>query len=281
MNQEMSQPATPMHDIVTMPALPLDQIICGDNCEVMRTLPSESIDLVVTSPPYDDLRTYGGHDWDFYGVAWNLKRLLKPGGVIVWVVNDQTKDGSETGSSFRQALWFRDLGLRIHDTMIWERACPFPESNRYHPDFEYMFVFSKGKPKTFNAIMDRKTTTSGRATPTQERQPDGTIRKPDRDSGALHREFAPRFNIWKQINGGTNGTEDLYAYKHPAIFPEGIARDHIVTWSNEGDVVLDPFSGSGTTAKMAKHNARRFIGIEVNPEYVEISKQRLAQGVLF
>ena len=281
MTTENGQSVAPLHPIVTMPELPLDQIICGDNCEVMLTLPSESIDLVVTSPPYDDLRTYGGHDWDFYGVAWNLKRLLKPGGVLVWVVNDQTKDGSETGSSFRQALWFRDLGLRIHDTMIWERACPFPESNRYHPDFEYMFVFSKGKPKTFNAIMDRKTTSNGRPVSTPERQPDGTTRTPARDCGALHREMAPRFNIWKVQSGAGHATEDSYAFKHPAIFPEGIARDHIVTWSNEGDVVLDPFSGSGTTAKMAKHNARRFIGIEVNPEYVEISNQRLAQGVLF
>jgi site-specific DNA-methyltransferase (adenine-specific) len=262
--------------------LALDTIICGDNCEVMRQMPSESIDLVVTSPPYDDLRTYGGHDWDFYGVAWNLKRLLKPGGVIVWVVSDETKDGGETGTSWRQAHHFQAIGLRIHDTMIYAKnGCAFPESNRYYPMFEYAFVFSKGKPKTFNAIMDRKTTSNGRPVSTPERQPDRTIRTPTRDCGALHREMAPRFNIWKVQSGAGHATEDAYAFKHPAIFPEGIARDHIVTWSNEGDVVLDPFSGSGTTAKMAKHNGRRYIGIEVNPEYVEISQQRLSQGVLF
>ena len=273
--------AVSVQPIVPLPSLPLDTIICGDNCEVMRTMPSESIDLVVTSPPYDDLRTYGGHDWDFYGVAWNLKRLLKPGGVIVWVVNDQTKDGSETGSSMRQALHFQSIGLRLHDTMIWERPCPFPESNRYHPDFEYMFVLSKGKPRAFNAIMDRKTTSSGRPVSTPERQPDGTIRTPKRNCGALHRDHAPRFNIWRIQNGSTNGTKDAFAYKHPAIFPERVAADHIVSWSNEGDIVLDPFSGSGTTAKMAKQNGRRYIGIEVNPEYVEISQKRLAQQMLF
>jgi DNA modification methylase len=253
----------------------------GDNCDVLGSFARESIDLVVTSPPYDDLRTYGGHSWDFYGVAWNLKRVLKPGGVIVWVVNDETKDGDETGTSFRQALHFKQIGLRLHDTMIWERVCPFPESNRYQPDFEYMFVFSKGKPKTFNAIMDRKTTTNGRPTSCQERQPNGEIREPNRNSGALHREYAPRFNIWKFINGSTNGTRDTFAYQHPAIFPEGIARDHILSWSNPGDLVLDPFAGSGTTLKMAKECGRRGIGIEVNAEYCEIAVQRLAQGVLW
>lgn len=256
-------------------------LYCGDNVDVMSEMPAESIDLVVTSPPYDNLRTYGGHTWDFEGVAGQLKRLLKPGGVIVWVVNDATVDGSETGTSFRQALHFKDIGLRLHDTMIWERPCPFPESTRYHPDFEYMFVLSQGKPTRFNPIMDRKTTSNGRSVSTKERCPDGTSREPSRDSGSLHREFAPRFNIWRQSNGSTNGTSDSFAYQHPAIFPEAIARDHILSWSNEGDIVLDPFSGSGTTIKMARETGRKGIGIEINPEYCEITRKRLSQRVLF
>jgi len=280
MINQTTQPATPVQHFVPLPSLPLDQIICGDNCEVMRTLPSESIDLVVTSPPYDDLRTYGGHDWDFYGVAWNLKRLLKPGGVIVWVVNDATEKGDETASSMRQALHFKSIGLRLHDTMIWQRLCPFPESTRYHPAFEYMFVLSKGQPKTFNVIKDRTTSTGGAESVSRmERQADGTIRRPQREF--VRNEIAARLNIWDVKAGWGQSTKDKGAFDHPAIFPEALARDHILSWSNEGDVVLDPFSGSGTTAKMAKHNGRRFIGIEVNPEYVEISQQRLAQGVLF
>lgn len=259
--------------------LPLDQIICGDNCEVMQTLPDQSIDLVVTSPPYDNLRTYGGHSWDFGGVANQLWRVIKPGGVVVWVVNDATIDGSETGTSFRQALWFMTIGFRLHDTMIWQRSCPFPETTRYHPAFEYMFVLSDGVPKTFNCICDRPTSTGGQESVSpMERQPDGTNRRPKREFVRAY--VASRFNIWSINAGWGQSTGDKCAFSHPAIFPEALARDHILSWSNEGDIVLDPFSGSGTTAKMAKLMGRRFIGIEVNPEYVEISRKRLAQKVL-
>ena len=254
----------------------------GDNIATMRAvIPDASIDLVVTSPPYDNLRTYGGHSWDFEGLAAELWRAIKPGGVVVWVVNDATVDGSETGTSFRQALHFKEIGFRLHDTMIWERPCPFPESTRYHPDFEFMFVLSKGKPRVFNPIMDRKTTSNGRTVSTPERQPDGQVRTPARDCGALHREYAPRFNVWRIISGSSNGTEDSFAYNHPAIFPESLARDHVLSWSNEGDTVLDPFSGSGTTAKMARLMGRKAIGIEVNQEYCDIAVERLRQRVLF
>jgi DNA modification methylase len=280
MTLEKTLPVAPVQPFVPLPSLPLDQIILGDNCEVMRTLPSESIDLVVTSPPYDDLRTYGGHAWDFYGVAWNLKRLLKPGGVIVWVVADQTREGSETGSSAEQAKHFRDVGLRQHDTMIYARnnvATFDPRNKRYKHAWEYAFVFAKGEPKTANLIKDKPTKKSG-STGVTVRNPDGSMRTP---KDVEFEEVQVRFNIWSYGVGFGQTTKDVSAYEHPAMFPEALARDHILSWSNEGDIVLDPFSGSGTTAKMAKHNGRRFIGIEVNPEYVEISQQRLAQGVLF
>jgi len=270
---ETAASPTSMHDFVPLPSLPLDRIICGDNCEVMRKMPSESIDLVVTSPPYDDLRTYGGHSWDFYGVAWNLKRLLKPGGVIVWVVNDATKDGSETGSSMRQALHFQSIGLNIHDTMVWHKINAMPLNDpRYEPAWEYMFVVSKGRPKTFNAIRE-KSVLAGKINGGTQIEADG-VRRPKNGNGKPVNETKVKQNIWPTSVGCGNG-------KHPAVFPEALARDHILSWSNEGDIVLDPFSGSGTTAKMAKHNGRRFIGIEVNPEYVEISEKRLLQQVLF
>lgn len=264
----------PLQPIVPLPALPLDQIICGDNCEVMRTLPSESIDLVVTSPPYDDLRTYGGHGWDFYGVAWNLKRLLKPGGIIVWNVNDATKEGSETGTSMRQALHFQSIGLNLHDTMIWQKPKPTPQEQhpRYQPCFEFMFVLCKGyPPRAWNGLREKAICGGHIATSKGHRNTDDSFRHSESKTTVVN-ETRLRRNVWEIVNGGDG--------LHPAPFPEALARDHILSWSNEGDVVLDPFSGSGTTAKMAKHNGRRFIGIEVNPEYVEISQQRLAQGVL-
>jgi site-specific DNA-methyltransferase (adenine-specific) len=255
--------------------LPLDKIILGDNCEVMRMMPSQSIDLVVTSPPYDDLRTYGGHSWDFYGVAWNLKRLLKPGGVIVWIVADGVNDGDESGSSWEQARHFKSIGMKLHDTMIYQKTtfskpCP----NRYHDVWEYCFVLSNGGVKTFNPLMDRKNSNAGRKTSVTIRERDGSI---TRGYDRTVAEYGKRWNVW-QCDSARNDRDNG---DHPAPFPESLARDHILSWSNEGDVVLDPFSGSGTTAKMAKHNGRRFIGIEVNPEYVEISRERLAQGVLF
>lgn len=252
-------------------SLPLDQIICGDNCEVMRQLPSESIDLVVTSPPYDDLRTYGGHSWDFYGVAWNLKRLLKPGGVIVWNVNDATKAGTETGTSMRQVLHFQMMGLNIHDTMIWEKtgSGALGSQDCYLQNFEYVFVLSQGKPTAINLIADRRNVVGSGSVKVNAGL---TADKCARERVIDRKPFGKRTNVWK--------IAPQQRTEHPAPFPEQLARDHILSWSNPGDVVLDPFSGSGTTAKMARETGRRFVGIEVNPEYVEISRKRLAQQVL-
>lgn len=256
-------------------------IICGDNCEVMRTMPSESIDLVVTSPPYDDLRTYGGHSWDFYGVAWNLKRLLKPGGVIVWIVGDGVVDGGETGTSMRQALHFQKIGLRLHDTMVYEKhSFRFPDESRYYQVWEYMFVFSSGKPKSYSPIEDRKVKLAGANVHGTSIDREGN-RIPDDRGGRVYKENGVRHNVWKFAGGKGCTTDDAFAFEHPAMFPEALARDHILSWSNEGDVVLDPFSGSGTTAKMAKKLGRKYIGIEVNKDYCEIAAKRLEQGVLF
>ncbi len=275
---EPSLTAAPVERLVSQP-LPLDAIVCGDNCDVLGTFPRECIDLVVTSPPYDDLRTYGGHSWDFYGIAWQLKRVLKPGGVIVWVVNDKTEDGEESATSMKQALHFKQIGLRLHDTMVWHRSCPFPETTRYHPAFEFMFVFSDGQPKAFNCIKDRRTSTGGTESVSRmERQPDGTIRRPERSF--VRADFAARFNIWDIKAGWGQSADEKFAFEHPAIFPEALARDHILSWSNEGDIVLDPFNGSGTTTKMARAMGRRFIGIDVNESYCEIARKRLAQKLL-
>ncbi len=249
----------------------------GDNVQTMReAIPDASIDLVVTSPPYDNLRTYGGHTWDFEGLAAELWRAIKPGGVVVWIVNDATVDGSETGTSFRQALHFKDIGFRLHDTMIYLKdALAFPEFVRYGQVFEYMFVLSREKPAAVNLLFDRPNISYGRTVSGTERQPDGTT-KAAACYGQPISKYGSRFNVWEVATIKGN---DVVG--HPAMFPESLARDHILSWSNEGDTVLDPFSGSGTTMKMARLMGRRGIGIEIHQDYCDIAVERLRQKLLF
>ena len=252
--------------------LPINQIICGDCLEVMKGLPDKCIDLTVTSPPYDNLRTYNGFNWDFEGVAKELYRVTKDGGVVVWIVADQTINGSETGNSFRQALYFKEIGFNIHDTMIYQKnSYPFPMSNRYYQQFEYMFVLSKGRPKTANLL---RCEAKGRKRKSTYRQTNGTTTETKYETG---HDTRVRDNVWLFDTGYMRTTKDKIAYKHPAIFPEQLASDHILSWSNEGDLVLDPFMGSGTTAKMALLNGRNYIGIDISEEYCEIARKRIAK----
>lgn len=255
----------------------LDKIITGDSAVVLQSFPPDCIDLTVTSPPYDNLRTYNGFTFDFETIAKELFRVTKAGGVVVWVVGDATKDGSETGTSFRQALYFMQCGFNLHDTMIYEKNGPaHPDKTRYHQVFEYMFVLSKGSPKTINLLSDRKNRWAGSKNfgTRSNRSAEGEITGSTLGNRTV-KDFGVRFNIWK-INGGYGySATDEYAYDHPAIFPEALANDHILSWSNEGDVILDPFCGSGTTPKTAKMLSRHYIGVEISPEYVTLAKKRL------
>jgi DNA modification methylase len=256
----------------------LSEILTGNNVDILKCMAEESIDLTVTSPPYDNLRMYNGYSFDFEGLATELYRVTKPGGVVVWVVGDKTEKGSESLTSFKQALYFKEIGFNVHDTMIYEKnSCAFPDHNRYYNVFEYMFVLSKGKPKAINRIEDRKNIWGGTQTfgSVTERQPDGSLKSAGRKTV---KEFGVRNNIWRYNTGKGQSTTDKEAFKHPAIFPEKLAHDHIVSWSNPGDIVLDPFGGSGTTAKMAKLNGRNFIHIDISEEYNEIARQRI-EGV--
>lgn len=243
----------------------LNQIYCGDNAVLLKQLPEACIDLTVTSPPYDNLRKYKGYSFDFETVASELYRVTKPGGVVVWVVGDETKDGSESLTSFKQAIYFVDeCGFNLHDTMIYQTDKPPMNDRRYQACFEFMFVLSKGTPKTFNPIMVSSLNPGGKR---------GTYRQV---SGELKPAFHTRptgdkkvkESIWYYSSGG----KDL---GHPAIFPESLAADHIRSWSNPGDVVLDPFMGSGTTAKMAHLLERKWIGFEISQEYVDLANERL------
>jgi len=260
--------------------LPVNQIICGDCVELMKEIPDDFIDLTVTSPPYDNLRNYNNEvTWNFEKfkeIAKELFRITKPGGVVVWVVGDATIKGSETGTSFRQALYFKEIGFNLHDTMIYGKNESLPlNSNRYEPVFEYMFVFSKGKPKSVNKLTE-PCKNAGRKGGGTYRDVDGKM-KHKKGAGKPVKDTKIKGNIWFYDVGNYKTTKDKYAYKHPAIFPEQLANDHIISWSNPGDLVLDPFVGSGTTAKMALLNGRNYIGIDISEEYCEIARKRIAE----
>ena len=255
------------------------KILCGASQTVMATLKEESVDLTVTSPPYDNIRDYKGYcfeEQDFKEIVKQLYRVTKKGGVVVWVVGDATMKGSETGTSFRQALGFMEGGFKLHDTMIYEKnTSSFPaqrKGKRYTQIFEYMFVFCKGKIKTGNLICDKANKWAGHTNwgKNTQRGKNGEL-KETKDIKPVP-DFSPRNNIWKYNVGKGFNSSDKESHKHPAIFPEKLAEDHILSWSNEGDVVLDPFMGSGTTCKMAKKNGRKYIGIDMSEEYCALAK---------
>lgn len=252
----------------------LNTIIEGDCLEVMRGFPDKCIDLTVTSPPYDNLRTYNGYTFDFEGIAKELYRVTKDGGVVVWVVGDATIKGSETGTSFKQALYFKEIGFNLHDTMIYQKSTCYahdPRNKRYKMMFEYMFVFSKGKPNTYNEIQDVKNKSAGK----KFKSSCGRTKTGKKRIGEfIIKDFQARSNIWK-YNIGSAVSSDKIAFSHSAIFPEQLANDHIISWSNEGDIVLDPMCGSGTTCKMAQINNRNYIGIDISKEYCEIARNRI------
>ena len=254
----------------------LDTVVyCGDCVAVMATLPAASVDLTVTSPPYDNLRKYNGFTFDFENVAKQLYRVTKQGGVVVWIVGDATVDGSETGTSFKQALYFKEIGFNLHDTMIYQKSTPPLTHKRYEQNFEYMFVFCKGKINTFNGIKVARKYQDNRTDKAFGKNNDDSV-----DRGySTQNNMVLKTNVWSVFAGG--GSSDSLASSHPAIFPEQLANDHIISWSNKGDVVLDPFVGSGTTLKMAKLNGRRSIGIDISEDYCAIAAARCGKDWVF
>ena len=251
--------------------------VYNENClDTMKRMLDESIDLVITSPPYDDLRNYHGYSFDFKSVAKELFRIIKKDSVVVWIVGDSTVKGSETGTSFKQALYFMECGFNLHDTMIYHKDNPVPVGgkNRYYQAFEYMFVFSKGKPKLNPIIVPRRNKWNDKRTVRHRavsRDKDGEFVKKE----VPIKENVKKTNVWNYVVSGGSSSTDKFASKHPAIFPERLVVDHIVSWSDEGDLLYDPFIGSGTTAKMALLNFRNFIGSEISSEYCDIAQDRI------
>ncbi len=251
------------------------KLMAGDCVERMRKLADASAQLVVTSPPYDELRDYNGYSFPFEDIAQELYRVTADGGVVVWVVGDRIRGGRSL-TSFRQALTFQQIGFSAHDIMIYQKKnTPFMRSNAYTNAYEFMFVLSKGKPATFNPLKV-PTARHGMELLTHNKLPDGINKK---KLGELKKEKT-RTNIWSYAVGLGGTTRDKIAFQHPAVFPEKLAEDHILSWSKPGDLVLDPMCGSGTTGKMALLHGREFIGIDISREYIEIARQRLESAGL-
>jgi site-specific DNA-methyltransferase (adenine-specific) len=254
-------------------------LMVGDCSKIMRDLEPESVDMVLTSPPYDDLRDYEKIDWTsdtWKSAITSIYRIIRQGGVCVWIVADAVVDGSETGTSFRQALFAKEIGFNLHDTMIWNKGnftAVGALKTQYAPVFEYMFVWSKGRPKTFNAIKDRPNKHCGSIYHNTLRQKDGSIKDGHGKGRKIIQPYGQRHNVWLAHPEKRN-THRL----HPAMFPEGLARDHILSWSNHGDTVLDPFVGSGTTGVVCVENGRNFIGIDISENYIEIARNRIAKA---
>lgn len=252
---------------------------CENNLATMARMPDEYVDLVLTSPPYDDLRRYNGYSFDFEAVARELYRVTKDGGVVVWVVNDKTKDGDESGTSFRQALFFKEVGFKLWDTMIFAKNNGFPGDigKRYRQMFEYVFCFVKGKePKTFNPIQEL-CSTAGISFNAARLERDGRNYLNERSGTITVAATKNHSNIFFYSVGSRVGARqsELEHFKHPAVFPEALAHDQIISWSNEGDLVYDPFLGSGTVGKMAHLLNREWIGSEISREYADLARERI------
>ena len=259
--------------IRTKDMMEINKIYNEDCLDTMAKMPDGFVDLTVTSPPYDNLREYKGYSFAFEEIAKELFRITKQGGVVVWVVGDATVKGSETGSSFKQALYFMECGFNLHDTMIYAKNNYVPLTHkRYEQQFEYMFIFIKGKIKTFNPIMvECITKGTNRSRKKSNKEVGSSVRNRNEITTTKPKKQKP--NIWFENVSNTK-------YNHPAIFPEKLANDHIISWSNESDIIYDPFMGSGTTAKMAKLNNRNYIGSEISKEYCEIAEKRINEKLV-
>ena len=250
----------------------MNQLYQGDCINIMAEMDTDSVDMTLTSPPYDDLRTYNGYHFDFENIANQLFRITKQGGVVVWVVADKTKDGNESGTSFRQALFFKEIGFNLFDTMIYLKKPRGGNGAGYWNTFEYMFVFSKGKPETLNLLMDRPNKDVRKNQMSCHRNKEGEIIHRQHNG---HGKFGRRTNVWEYAIGYGSIAKDKIAHEHPAIFPEKLAEDHILSWTNPNDLVFDPMCGSGTTGKMALLNNRQFIGEDISAEYIAITRERI------
>ena len=253
------------------------------NNDCVKVLPyfKDSVDLIITSPPYDDLREYGGHEFNFRAVADAIIPALKDGGQMAWIVQDAIRNYQETGNSFRQALYFQEHGLLLHQTIIFQKANESGKSHtRYAEVTEYIFILTKGRPKTFNPIIDKP---NAEANTRQSNTNKGRNKAGELGSyvgSYTVPKFSKRINVWR-YNTSRMAPDFKDAHKHPAIYPLALGHDLVTSYSNPGDLVLDPMCGSGTTIRAAVNLDRNAVGIDIEPSYIELAKRRMSQLTLF
>jgi len=253
----------------------LNKILKGDCLELMENIEDKSIDMIITSPPYDDIKNYN------YNLNWNfgifklisneMNRVLKDGGVIIWVVNDKTQNGSESLSSFKQVIFFNELGLKLYDTMIYKKLNYTPLTHRrYEQEFEYMFCLSKGIPKTFNPIKIKCKYggTKSRGSPSFYKSNNDNLTK-------INKYIINNEKIKGNIFEYNTGSLTNIKLNHPAVFPLELVNDQIISWSNENDIILDCFAGSGTTAIACINTNRNYILMEKEEKYIDIINDRI------
>jgi site-specific DNA-methyltransferase (adenine-specific) len=246
----------------------------------MAGLDEDSIDLTVTSPPYDLLRLYDGFTFDLPGIVDQLYRVTRIGGAVAWIVCDASKNGAETGTSFAQVMEFQRQGWRLHDTMIYQKSgVSRPGNVRYHQAFEFMFVFSKGTKPKFRPLQDRANKTAGlkRNTKSMTKRDAAGNLTPRRVNHKTYitNPHGIRTNIWTYSTGPKQTAPDDLWQQHPAVMPLDLAADHILSWGDPGDTVLDPLAGSGQVPIAADILGREWIAIDCSPRYCYLIEQRL------
>jgi site-specific DNA-methyltransferase (adenine-specific) len=267
----------PQKEIKKYDALPLNKIICGDAVEELKKIPNNSIDILVTSPPYDGIRKYNGFNYDLHATGKEIYRVLKDGGVAIMVIQDQTKNFGKTLTSFRTIVdWVDNIGFKLFETVIYRKygAEGAWWNKRFRVDHEYMPIFLKGeRPQYFNKDPLKIPSKHGGKTMTGggTRLTNG-IRIPTR--AITINPMKCRGTIWEYMTAG-DGTR--LKHKHPATFPDKLPYDFIQCFCPPNGVVLDPFIGSGTTALAAIELDRNYIGIDISKEYCDLARRRIKE----
>lgn len=248
----------------------------ADAIEHASTLASDSVDLVLFSPPYDGVRDYRGN-WtlDLPALGSELLRVVKDGGFAVMVIADGTKNQRKSMTTFRTAVAWEDAGWSLFESVIYSRdGRPGAWwATRFRVDHEHILMFYKGKrprPVTHHDGLRVPSKHAGKKWTGTQRLTDGTLVK----TSATVAADKCRGTIWHYATSNSEGNRTKA--KHPATFPDALARDVILALSAPGDVVYDPMMGSGTSVVIAAQEGRRWLGNDFFAEYVEIAQQRLA-----